>query len=186
MSAPGFFPALRFCIVLVAALLPAMAAAEEANPESGKPDGITPEFRFKDFPAKVYKGKVARAQIRNNDYLRDYPESFSSASSEGVNFAGHYIIVKLPCGSACVNGAIVDARTGKTHAWPFNISGWKEVHDDFEAVEFRADSRLIIFQGSRYEHRPFGWHYYVMENGRLTYLRTVPNDGNFDKPLKHD
>ena len=78
---------------------------------------------------------------------------------------------------------IVSVKTGKVVTIPFSISGWREYHDNFDPVEVKSDSRLIVFLGARNEKLPLGLHYYVLEKGKLKFLRTVENDGNFMEPL---
>jgi hypothetical protein len=46
--------------------------------------------------------------------------------------------------------------------------------------------RPIVFLGARNEKLPLGLHYYVVEQSRLKFLRTVENDGNFMEPLPKD
>jgi hypothetical protein len=86
------------------------------------------------------------------------------------------------CGSACVVGAIVDARTGKIIPLP-TVSGWKEVHDDFQGIAFRKDSRLVVLSGERNEKGDMGRHFYVLEGGRLKWVKTIKSDGNFLKTM---
>jgi hypothetical protein len=65
---------------------------------------------------------------------------------------------------------------------PFTISGWRDVHDDFEPIAFRPDSRLIVFSGQRNEEGEMGRHYYVLERGKLRFLRTIETSGDFLAP----
>jgi hypothetical protein len=69
---------------------------------------------------------------------------------------------------------------------PFSISGWREYHDAFEPIEVKPDSALIVFAGARNEKAPVGYHYYVLEKGRLKFLRTVDTDGLFMEPLSKE
>jgi hypothetical protein len=142
--------------------------------------------RFADYPSpKLYTGKVKRPVLTprldpdTRMRLRDL-----IGASDKANFAGHYHVAIWGCGSACVTGSIVDARTGVVTDVPFTISGWREVHDAFEGITFRPDSRLIVFSGERNEKGDMGQHFYVMEKGRLTFLKTVPSDGNFMTPVE--
>ena len=142
--------------------------------------------KFKDYPVKtIYKGKHAKPKI-TGDLKRYYESSYTSAIEGGVTFAGEYAIAERPCGSTCVMPDIVSVKTGKVVKVPFSISGWREYHDDFEPVEVKPGSRLIVFLGARNEQLPLGLHYYVLEKGRLKFLRTVENDGNFMEPLPKD
>lgn len=165
----------RVALACIVAMLAGEAAAQDRLP------------RFADCTEpKVYKGTVKRPAItaridsHTREKLRD-----TVGSDEKVNFAGHYHVAIWGCGSACVTGAIIEARSGAMIAVPFTISGWREIHDTFEGIEFRPDSRLIVFSGGRNEKGDFGWHFHVMEKGRLKFLKTDPQpDGNFLKPLE--
>jgi hypothetical protein len=154
------------------------ASAQQPAPNA---PGDTP--RFKDYPVqRIFKGKPAKPWLtaENRQYYSAY---YESAAEKGVSFAGHYAIVTRGCGSACVTPDILDLQTGKTVKVPFSISGWRAYHDAFEPIETRPNSRLIVFLGARNESLPLGYHYYVLENGKLKFLRTVENDGNFMEPL---
>lgn len=71
-------------------------------------------------------------------------------------------------------GAIIDAKTGKVYWWNFSICCWRtDVHDKFNPIEFRPDSKLIVFSGLRNEKDgDDGAHFYSFENGRFVHLRS--------------
>ena len=140
--------------------------------------------KFADYPVKVFKGKPTKPRL-HSEYLRDYDIQFRAAAEDDkVNAAGRYIVVKLPCGSACVAPNLLDARSGRIVPL-FTVSGWREVGDDFDAVVSRADSRLIVFRGARDEKGVVGNHYYLIEDGgRLKHLHSMDTDGNFETTPK--
>jgi hypothetical protein len=140
--------------------------------------------KFADYPVKVYTGKFARPRI-NTSYLRDRPESFEHAiENDKVNAGGRYIVVQLPCGTTCVQPMLLDVSNGRISG-VFSISGWREYRDDFEPIESRADSRLIVFHGARNEAGINGNHYYLIEpGGKLKLLRSADTDGNFETTPK--
>jgi hypothetical protein len=83
------------------------------------------------------------------------------------------------CGSTCVWGGIVEAKSGRIIELP-SVSGWFDVHDKFEAIDFRHKSRLLVLSGARSEKKgDMGRHYYVLENGRLRWLKTIKTGRNF-------
>jgi hypothetical protein len=138
--------------------------------------------RFADYPVKhadlpVTKPALSKA-AEDDDYLLRRHDSFPDDAR--TNFAGPYYLLVFGCGSACVNAAIYDTD-GRLTEVPFSISGWRRVYDDFSGVEFRAGSRLIVFNGELNEEKnTMGRHYYLFENGALKHLLTekVPS-GNF-------
>lgn len=140
--------------------------------------------KFKDYPAKVFSGKTAKPRFHTDD-LRDRRELYQYAvSDEKVNAGGRFIVVKLPCGSACAQPTFLNAKTGRIVEFD-TVSGWREVSDDFEPVQSRADSRLIVFSGSRNEKGVNGLHFYLIDDaGKLKHLRTVDVSGNFETAPK--
>jgi hypothetical protein len=167
---------MRFAVALAALIVSVTGALAQEKPLP----------KFKDYPVKtIYKGKGAAPKIYG-ETKRYYESSYTSAIRDGVTFAGEYAIAIRPCGTTCQMPDIVSVKTGKVINIPFSISGWREYHDNFEPVEVKPDSRLIVFLGARNEKLPLGYHYYVLENGKLKFLRTVENDGNFMEPLPKD
>jgi hypothetical protein len=164
-------------LLCVAAAAIALAAQSVTASAEGPP-------KFADYPVKVYAGKNAKPRLVSQ-FWRDRRESFQvAADTEKVNAAGRYIVVKLPCGSACVAPTLLDARTGKIIGL-FTVSGWREVSDDFDPVVSRADSRMIVFRGARAEKGIVGNHFYLIENGgELKHLYTQDTRANFETSPK--
>ena len=55
------------------------------------------------------------------------------------------------------------------------------------AIEFRPNSRLVMFSGRRNEKGVTGYHFYVLRRDRLRFLRTIEQaDADFSKKLKLD
>ncbi len=53
-----------------------------------------------------------------------------------------------------------------------------DVDDKFNPIEFRADSRLIVFSGLRNEKDgDDGAHFYQFENGRFVHIRSALKAG---------
>jgi hypothetical protein len=135
---------------------------------------------------EAYRGKVAVPTINGR---RDpgLQRAWREAEKTRVNAAARYVLLKEFCGSACVLGHLLDARTGKIIRMPFTISGWREVEDNFESIVTQPDSRLIVFRGARDEEGINGAHYYTLEaDGTFRHLVSVDTEGNFEKPLVVD
>jgi hypothetical protein len=67
---------------------------------------------------------------------------------------------------------------------PHHMSDWGDVDDSFEPIEGRLNSRLIVLSGRRDEKGIIGRHFYVMENGRLKYLRSVEVERSFPQKVE--
>ncbi len=164
-----FTAIIRVAVILAALAFSAAASAQERAP------------RFAEHP----EPKLSHARVARPVVPRRWPEELSLRLTDSVyetsraNFAGRYFMAVMTCGTTCVMGAIVEARTGRVITLP-SISGWNDVHEKFQSIAFRHNSRLVVLSGARNE-KPgdMGQHFYVLERGRLRWVRTIKGDGNF-------
>lgn len=92
--------------------------------------------RFEDFPAtESFAGTPARVDLASQPWASLYRTMLREGAAEGPNFAGAYTLVSWGCGTQCQQWAVVDARTGRVHGFPF---------DSGLGVDFRPDSRLVV------------------------------------------
>ena len=138
-------------------------------------DSISAQNRvpqFKDYPAEAFSGPNAALVLTRDD--RTFRTRLREASKEKPNFAGHYILKAWGCGTSCLMGAVIDAKTGRVHWWNFSICCWNSIDDNFKPIEFRLNSKLIVFSGARNEKEgDEAAHFYKFENGRFVHLRSV-------------
>lgn len=130
--------------------------------------------QFKDFPAgEQYRGKPHAVVLAGD--ARTFRTRLKEAAKGKPNFAGHYILTTWGCGTQCLMGAIIDAKTGKVYMLPDTLCCWDIGADDnFSPVEFRPNSKLLILSGARSERDgDNGTHYYKFENNRLVFLRSI-------------
>jgi hypothetical protein len=150
-------------ILAVSCLLLVLTAPSDAAP------------KFAQYPAPVYFGPVGRLDLSN-------PESFAyrtrlrTASQAPINFAGHFQIATWGCGAGCVTGAMVDAFTGRVTFLPtVETNGLEAVMDEnFNAFEFRNNSRLIVLSGKLTKNGDLGAHFFAWDGRFLTRVDTVP------------
>ncbi len=120
---PDSSPALMRPLVLVILGLIAGAPSAQTLPQ------------FSDYPAgRVYRGRVAPLVESSSPNARMYRTMTRRAMAAGVNFAGHYVVATWGCGTECMGGQIVDARTGRVVAGLPFFSPF---------VSVRPDSRLV-------------------------------------------
>ncbi|MCM3869832.1 MAG: hypothetical protein ND895_03895 [Pyrinomonadaceae bacterium] len=150
-------------VALVSAIFAGSAPAQNRIPQ------------FKDYAvSEVYIGKTAPLVLTRDD--RTFKTRLTSAAkNQKPNFAGHYILTSWGCGTTCLMGAIIDAKTGKVYWWNFSICCWSpDVDQKFQPIEFRLNSKLIVFSGARNEKDgDIGAHFYKFENGRFVLVRSV-------------
>lgn len=126
--------------------------------------------KFEDYHLQEqYKGKTAMPIITTKDD-REFRTRLRDGARGKANFAGHYVLTVWGCGAQCLMGAAIDARTGKVYWLPFTVCCWPvEVE---HPLDFRLDSSLIVFTGSRNEEGG-GVYYYKFDNGQFTLLRAI-------------
>jgi hypothetical protein len=130
--------------------------------------------QFKDYPAtEKFSGKNAPVIIGKNE--KAFRTRLREASKEKPNFAGRYILTSWGCGAECLMGAVIDAKTGRVYWWNFTVCCWENTDDGFNPIEFRLNSRLIIFSGLRNEKGAKGAHFYKFQNGRFVFIKTIKN-----------
>lgn len=142
---------------------------------------------FDSFKVTVWRGRIARLNLNSNPLAR----KFRTASREqmkqaGVNFAGHYTLVSVGCGTGCGISGIVDARTGRAY-FPTEFVGWTGIVGDYDPPEgedswtFHANSRLLRAIGrpnlgrpEEERHGPSGIYYYEWTMNRLRLVKFIP------------
>lgn len=128
--------------------------------------------QFRNYPAAASLTS-ANAPLKLTRGDRSYQTRLREAAKEKPNFAGHYILAAWGCGAECLMGAVIDAQTGKVYWFDFTICCWGATDDNFEPIEFRKDSKLIVFSGLRNEREgDDGAHFYKFENNRFVHLGT--------------
>lgn len=73
--------------------------------------------QFKDYPVyNTYKGKPVRVNLNSHPKAREYRDQLEyKVNYSGTNFAGHYTVVSIGCGSSCQFILIVDTKTGNVY-----------------------------------------------------------------------
>ena len=135
--------------------------------------GQTATPRFDQYPvSEHFTGKTAPLVLKGE--ARTYRTRLKEAAQEKPNFAGHFIVTTWGCGTECVQGAIIDAKTGNVFMLPDTLCCFGNVDDKFEPVEHRLNSKLIVLSGARNEKEgDNATRFYRFENGRLVLIKTL-------------
>jgi hypothetical protein len=145
--------------------------------------------RFEDYPAKPFAGANAAPDVTSDPLSKRYRTQLRSWAGEKPNFAGHYILATWGCGTSCMQIAIIDAISGKVfHPVGARVNTIEDVdadalvdgregerRNDFGALRYRPDSRLLVLFGTpdgRKENE--GISYFVWEHDQLQRVRFVP------------
>jgi hypothetical protein len=135
--------------------------------------------RFESYPARVYKGRVLPVRI-NNPRARTFKTRLREGAKDGINFAGHYTVVEWGCGAGCLDAAVVDAKTGGVY-FPGETSDfavWFWGDKDYDALQFKPNSRLIVLSGSPVSELnkaepKYGLFYYEWTGSDLKLIKVV-------------
>jgi hypothetical protein len=138
----------------------------DSSPERlSTPSAIKTAHRFEDYAtAQSFRGSTSRLTFSTN--TERYRGQFAAAAGQSPNFAGHFILTHWGCGTNCQMGGVIDARTGQTTLIPFTVCCSVDSGQDVQMMDFRPNSRLIIFNGLLDEKEKGGRrHVYTFENG---------------------
>jgi len=108
------------------------------------------EFDYSKYPAKVSANtKKAALKIKSNLIAKGHEkEIIEGYQKTEINYCGHYVVILWNCGEYCVNGAMVDTRTGVIYAVPINVKTSTNkcltADDVFDRYLFLPNSRLLI------------------------------------------
>jgi hypothetical protein len=175
---------LSAAIVLCCSSSAAPPASEQAAPDRRPAPAVAGKKeapRFQDYPAaEKYAGRHATVRLVSARD-RKYRTKLTQGASDKTNFAGDQILVLWGCGTACMEGALVSARTGTVSWLPYFIIGCDMACVNFEdrkLVDFRPDSKLLILNGQRGSVTGDatgvpGSFYFLFENGRYRLLHSV-------------
>lgn len=100
----------------------------------------TMPYKFSDFKASVYKGKLAAPDFKTDPPARLFRTQIKTqCKTKGINFGGHYTLVEWGCGSSCLTIALVDRISGK-----ISYSGIQDVCSPFYELAYKPNSTIII------------------------------------------
>jgi hypothetical protein len=173
---------MRLSIVTAVILATTFNVATAAEPDLacryGLKDAPSDAPKFADFPTPLEKIlKPASVNVDGKSEARRYRTALRNAAKSGPDFAGHYKIVQLGCGSSCSYWALINEISGNVSFFPEmeDISG---VRTDDNRLQFHVDSNLLILVGGPHEdegaHSGIFYYRWITDSFRL--LRFVPAD----------
>lgn len=146
---------------------------QDANVNSNQKKNASP--KFEDYLTETYNGPRAKVNIIT-DFDKRYVSRIRETQSQPINFAGEYVLSMWGCGSGgCLKGVAVNARTGHVVELPGSVCCWEESGDK---VYLKRNSRLLVLAGLINEGEYYGVHYYELNNGKFTYIKTIPVEQN--------
>lgn len=129
--------------------------------------------KFEDHAAAVWNGRKRALNLSSHPDARMFRTRLREAWTGGVNFAGQFIVTYWGCGTGCVQGAIIDARTGKVY-FPDELQGmgFGVLGFDIEGepMEYRKESKLFVIRGVTADNEDPGTTWLVWEGAKFRRL----------------
>lgn len=131
---------------------------------------------------EVFKGKPKPVDLNSHPKAKEYRTRLKEEAAKGPNFAGHYTLVSIGCGTMCSLLWVIDAKSGKilkaemlkNHETPEDIIGTAM------GEKFDLNSRLLITnppeEFKEWEKIP-DWaetRYYVLEDNKMKEIFSIP------------
>jgi hypothetical protein len=146
----------------------------------GASSSIVAVPQYRDYPVvRTHFGP--NAQIVLTAQTRMYRTRLGAAAREEPNFAGNYVLTYWGCGTSCVMGAAFDTATGEVIWLPFSVCCAMSTDPGFQPINFKPNSRLVVFAGLRNEQQPMGAHFYWFDGREFHFITTAPDDGSFSR-----
>ncbi|MDD5150651.1 MAG: hypothetical protein PHC28_09230 [Flavobacterium sp.] len=107
---------------------------------------------YSNYTVKVVKKTAKKVNLKSHPKAKEYRTRLQGAlADEDVNFAGKYILAQWGCGTSCIQAGIIDAQTGTVYlpvVLQWVTRGYNPALEDYEMVEFRKNSKLLIINGA--------------------------------------
>ena len=138
--------------------------------------------KFSDYPATDELPGHNAPLVLSSAKDRQFRTFLKENAGQAPNFAGHYILATMGCGTECAQGVVIDASTGQVYWLPETINpiDMNDTSDD-SLIKFRLDSKLIIFPTiNEAESTDYGYvRHYVFENNRFYLVYSVKQQTSF-------
>jgi hypothetical protein len=137
---------------------------------------------FEDHKVNVFDGQPKPIKFSGNPNARMFRTRLGEALNGGVNFAGHFIFASWGCGTSCLQGAIIDTKTGIVY-FPeeIRVMTFGYLDDDEQPLEYEKDSNLFILRGASGEddNSEEGTYYLVWEGTKFKQVKFVAKKNDF-------
>lgn len=151
---------------------PLSHSVQEVQPTPAAPVATqTGVPKFKDYTVgSMYTGPRAPVKL-TTEFDNTFRTRIRNTQNQPVNFAGEYVLSYWGCGSNCLMGVSVNARTGAVVELPGTVCCW---NGDGEKILFQSDSRLVVLAGMIDEAGVHGAHFYELLEGRFQNVVSIP------------
>ena len=149
------------------------ASSQTKDSDRGAGPNKTTELsppKFSEYLSDTYDGPRAKVNLLT-DFDKNFRTRIRNTQSQPINFAGEYILSTWGCGTSCLMGVAVNARTGQVVELPGPVCCWKGAG---ERTIFKKNSRLLVLAGLINENGQHGAHFYELKNNEFIHIKTIP------------
>lgn len=93
---------------------------------------------FGKYATPVYSGPISNPDFNSLQGSRTYRTRIREGMKKGVNFAGHFAVITIGCGTGCNFSFVADLKTGALETFPLGGEEYQGL-----SLDYRADSRLV-------------------------------------------
>lgn len=156
------------------ALVKAGSFAQPLVCKKGTPNSKLP--KFEDYKVKVSKTTPKLISFRGNRDARMFRTRLRQARKGGVNFAGHFIFAFWGCGTSCLQGAIINTKTGVVY-FPKELGGMSFgfLGENDMPLQYQKDSKLFILNGTAGNAEENGKYYFVWQGTKFKKIKFISN-----------
>ena len=127
--------------------------------------GKLPKFAEFGIKEKIRHGYTPPDFKRRDKNVRDYRTRILEGMKVGPNFARHFSIVEIGCGTSCRNVYVANNITGRVIDFPIGGEEYQSLD-----LKYKLNSRLII---ASYQKDTCDIAYYVIKSGNIKKIKTV-------------
>ena len=125
-----------------------------------------------------FTGKLADPDLASHPQASMYRAILRREAQKGPDFASHFTVVRIGCGTGCAKITVVDAASGTVFfpgrsSFTYTAGWWHEPSGRY----YRLDSRLLVVYGQAgSEDAPYGISYFEWTGRDFKLLRFEPHD----------
>jgi hypothetical protein len=127
--------------------------------------GKLPKFTDFGITKKIMHGYNPPDFKKRDKSAREYRTRILEGMKAGPNFAGHFSIIEIGCGSSCRFAFVVNNITGKVINFPIGGEEYQSLD-----LKYKLNSRLII---ASYQKDTCDVAYFVLKSGSIKNIKTV-------------
>jgi hypothetical protein len=97
---------------------------------------------------RVYQGPIRLPDFAGRDQkYKMFPTRIREGMQSGPDFAGHYALVQIGCGTGCRFAYVGDVATGQVYNFPYGGEDYQEMNLDYSAKSNRIRVTWIAGDG---------------------------------------